>query len=91
MIPKPFVTNDASIIKKHLKLNKNIAVLGCGWLGIPLAKKLIALDMLFMKYSNPSKLVTLKSEGIVPFLIKLNETQTEGDIQAFWKLSRTYN
>ena len=65
-------------------MNKNIAVLGCGWLGIPLAKKLIALGyVVHGSTQTPSKLVTLKSEGIVPFLIKLNETQTEGDIQAF--------
>lgn len=58
--------------------------MGCGWLGIPLAKKLIALGYVVRgSTQTPSKLVTLKSEGIIPFLIKLNETQTEGDIQAF--------
>lgn len=60
--------------------------MGCGWLGIPLAKKLIALGYVVHGSSQTlSKLAALKSEGIVPFLIKLNETQTEGDIQAFLK------
>ena len=67
-------------------MNKNIAVLGCGWLGVPLAKKLIALGyVVHGSTQTRSKLSALKSEGIVSFLIKLNETQTEGDVQAFLK------
>lgn len=67
-------------------MNKNIAVLGCGWLGVPLAKKLIALGyVVHGSTQTPSKLSALKSEGIVPFLIGLNETQTEGDVKAFLK------
>ena len=65
-------------------MNKNIAVLGCGWLGIPLAKKLIELGYIVHgSTQTPSKLSELKSEGIIPFFIKLNETQTEGDLKAF--------
>lgn len=65
-------------------MNKNIAVLGCGWLGIPLAKRLIELGYIVHgSTQTPSKLSVLKSKGITPFLIKLNENDTEGDVKVF--------
>ena len=52
---------------------KNISILGCGWLGLPLAKFLID-----KKYhvngstTNPSKVDFLHKKGIKSFLIELN-------------------
>ena len=41
MIPKPFVINDAIIVKNTVNLMTKVAILGCGWLGLPLAIKLL--------------------------------------------------
>ncbi len=52
---------------------KTISILGCGWLGLPLAEHLIA-----RKYqvrgatTTPSKLHTMQDKGIMPYLIKLD-------------------
>ena len=62
----------------------NIAILGCGWLGLPLAKKL-AEEGHVVKGSttNRDKMTQLTSEGVLPYLIKLHTEGVEGDITAF--------
>jgi nucleoside-diphosphate-sugar epimerase len=64
-------------------INK-IAVLGCGWLGLPLAKSLLAKSY-YINGSTTSveKLPTIVSNGIAPFLIQFGETITGDDIQLF--------
>ena len=49
-----------------------ISILGCGWLGFPLAKKLIEIGF-EVKGSTTSenKLALLKSNNIEPFLLRL--------------------
>lgn len=49
-----------------------ISILGCGWLGFPLAKALL-LKGFSVKGSTTSseKLATLEKAGITPFLITL--------------------
>ena len=49
-------------------MNKNISIIGCGWLGFPLAKHLIRLGY-HIKGSTTSKdkLTKLESEGIEAF------------------------
>ena len=51
-----------------------IAIIGCGWLGLPLAKKLIK-EIFIVKGSTTSKekISVLKTEKIEPFLIDLNK------------------
>ena len=51
-----------------------IAIIGCGWLGLPLAKKLIKENFI-VKGSTASKekISILKTEKIEPFLIDLNK------------------
>ena len=51
-----------------------IAIIGCGWLGLPLAKKLIKENFI-VKGSTTSKekISVLKTEKIEPFLIDLNK------------------
>lgn len=53
-------------------MNKSIAILGCGWLGLPLAKTL--LDSGYRVHGStttPEKLEKLSGEGINPYLVEL--------------------
>ena len=61
-----------------------ISILGCGWLGFPLAKKLIEIGF-EVKGSTTSenKLDILKSNNIEPFLLKLSETKISESISEF--------
>lgn len=63
---------------------KTVAVIGCGWLGLPLAKSLV-LDGYDIHGTTTSevKLGILQNEGIVPFLISLSEDKLVGDITGF--------
>ncbi len=65
-------------------MTEKIGVLGCGWLGLPLAKHLI--DHSYIVHgttTSVSKIETLRGEGIHPHKIILNESVIEGDIQKF--------
>lgn len=63
---------------------QKIAILGCGWLGLPLAAKLVA-----NKYdvcgstTSVLKIEKLRSSAINPFLIRLTEHEILGDIKNF--------
>ena len=71
-------------------MNNAIAVLGCGWLGIPLSKALINLGYIVHgSTQSQAKIPQLEAVGIIPFVIQLNETKTEGDIEAFLKNCNT--
>ncbi|WP_424493011.1 NAD(P)-binding domain-containing protein [Salinimicrobium sp. GXAS 041] len=61
-----------------------ISILGCGWLGLPLAKELLQKGH-FVKGSttSPEKLTVLASEGINPYLITVSSEKISGDIQNF--------
>jgi nucleoside-diphosphate-sugar epimerase len=61
-----------------------VSILGCGWLGFPLAKKLIEIDF-EVKGSTTSenKLDLLKSINIEPFLITISEDKITGTISEF--------
>lgn len=58
----------------------DISILGCGWLGIPLAKQLISLGHL-VKGSTRSnlKVEKLKVEGILPYVIDLKQLDNRLD------------
>ena len=60
---------------------QNISILGCGWLGLELAKTLIAKDY-SVKGSTTSthKINSFKAAGITPFIIKLSEQKVIGKI-----------
>ena len=65
-------------------MSKNIGVLGCGWLGLPLAKKLIEDGYnLHGTTTSSDKLSVLENEGIKPFEVRLSEKEIEGDIESF--------
>ena len=61
-----------------------ISILGCGWLGLPLAKSLLQ-NGFSIKGSTTSleKISLLESEGIAPFLVRLEEHQISESIADF--------
>ncbi|MBN8640736.1 MAG: SDR family oxidoreductase [Flavobacteriales bacterium] len=63
---------------------KQISILGCGWLGLPLAKSLIE-DGFSVNGSTTSleKMDVLKDAGISPFQINVLEDTIEGEIVSF--------
>ena len=66
-------------------MNK-ISILGCGWLGLPLAKSLLAKGYeLKGSTTSESKLEVLKNAGILPFQIQLEKHQIIGNMEDFLK------
>ncbi len=63
---------------------KQISILGCGWLGLPLAQSLLEKDFL-VKGSTTSveKISVLENYGIQPFQIELSEQEIKGKINLF--------
>lgn len=61
-----------------------ISILGCGWLGLPLAKLFIENNYT-LKGSTTSvdKIDALKEATVKPYIIKINEAQIHGDIAGF--------
>ena len=67
-----------------------IGVMGCGWLGLALAKDLLKSGHIVKGTTTSiAKLKTLKKEGIEGFVLKLNEDGIEGDIQGFLSNTNT--
>lgn len=61
-----------------------IAILGCGWLGMPLAKKLVSSGYSVVgSTTSPDKLSEIDAIGATPFEIKLYESEISGDIVSF--------
>lgn len=65
-----------------------ISILGCGWLGLPLAKVLVE-NGFPVKGSTTSKdkISVLEQLGIESFLLDLNSENSQGDIESFLKNS----
>lgn len=66
-----------------------ISILGCGWLGLPLAKSLIE-NGFSVNGSTTSieKLSVLENAGIRPYMIALSENETTGKFQDFLENSK---
>ena len=61
-----------------MKKSKRISILGCGWLGLPLAMDRIAIgDTIKGSTTTESKLETLKEAGIIPHLFTLGVSTKE--------------
>tara|TARA_R110000850_G_scaffold271031_2_gene404919 strand:+ start:317351 stop:318151 length:801 start_codon:yes stop_codon:yes gene_type:complete len=61
-----------------------ISILGCGWLGLPLALSLQRNGYtIHGSTTTEKKLETLKEAAIQPYLIHLTEDTVEGDMQSF--------
>ena len=71
-------------------MNKKISILGCGWLGLPLAKSLLSKSYTVKgSTTSESKLDVLKNAGISPFQIQLEAHQIIGNIEDFLKETDT--
>jgi nucleoside-diphosphate-sugar epimerase len=69
---------------------KQISILGCGWLGLPLAKILLENNFTVNGSTTSSnKLSILENSGIQSFLISLESDSISGNIDAFLKESST--
>lgn len=69
---------------------KQISILGCGWLGLPLTKALLTNEFSVKgSTTSESKLYSLKSSGIDSFLIALDSKSITGDIDRFLDGSQT--
>jgi nucleoside-diphosphate-sugar epimerase len=67
-------------------MQKKISILGCGWLGLPLANNLIELNYIIKgSTTSEEKLHTLKEAGIEPYLITLTENELIGNVSDFLK------
>lgn len=66
-----------------------ISILGCGWLGLPLAKALLQNEF-SVKGSTTSveKLSILENTGIQPYLIALSEDKPTGNLTEFLENSK---
>ena len=61
-----------------------ISILGCGWLGFPLAKAFVFNGFLLKgSTTSETKLSVLKENNIDPYLIFLNENEIVGNIEGF--------
>ena len=59
---------------------KKISILGCGWLGLPLAKKLIEKgNSIKGSTTSENKLSILEDAGINPFLVILSDPEASGE------------
>lgn len=62
----------------------NIGIIGCGWLGLPLAKTLLKKGFTVKgSTTNLGKMEVLEQSGIVPFLIQLESKKPVGEIKEF--------
>jgi nucleoside-diphosphate-sugar epimerase len=68
---------------------QQISILGCGWLGLPLAKSLLAKNFKINgSTTSQNKLSDLSNCGINSFLIALNENEIIGNFDAFLENSK---
>lgn len=65
-----------------------VSILGCGWLGLPLAKHLLKLGYPVLgSTTSPEKISVLQSCGIRPFLLEAGPRLKGEKISAFFKSS----
>lgn len=66
-----------------------ISILGCGWLGLPLAKALLKNGFTVNgSTTSNDKLSMLKNVGIEPYLIALSENEAVGNLNDFLENSK---
>lgn len=67
-------------------MTKTIGIIGCGWLGLPLANHFIEKGFHVKgTTTNPEKASQLTANGIESYVIALFENKIEGDISVFLK------
>lgn len=66
-----------------MKHHSQICIIGCGWLGLPLAKQLVAAGhMVHGSTTSTDKLAVLSLEGIRPFLVAVSSEGILGNLKA---------
>ena len=69
-----------------MKIDYTISVLGCGWLGLPLAKKLVEMGHIVKgSTTTAQKLALLHKHKIDPFLIEVHRKIKGNNLQHFFK------
>ena len=69
---------------------EQISILGCGWLGLPLAEHLIQKGFLVKgSTTSPNRVGELESKEIEAFIIELSPEEVSGDYEGFLKNSKT--
>ena len=62
-----------------------ISVLGCGWLGFPLAQRLLSHhDEINGSTTTQKKISLLRQNGINPYLINLPDSLSDTSVENFW-------
>jgi len=63
----------------------NISILGCGWLGLPLAEKLLQQGhTIHGSTTTKEKLALLQEKSINPYLVRLNPDLEQKEDLSFW-------
>jgi nucleoside-diphosphate-sugar epimerase len=69
---------------------QQISILGCGWLGLPLAEHLIEKGYTINgSTTSPSRVGELESKEIEAFIIELSPTEVAGNYESFLQNSKT--
>lgn len=65
-------------------MKSQISIIGCGWLGLDLAKSLVKEGFIIKgSTTSKNKLDIIKTHCIQPFLVELNETEISGNYSQF--------
>ena len=65
-------------------MSKQIGVIGCGWLGLPLAEELVKTGYVVSgTTTSKEKLSVLKEKGLQSYLISIFEERIDGPIESF--------
>ena len=69
---------------------EQISILGCGWLGLPLAEHLIEKGFSVKgSTTSPNRVGELESKEIEAFIIELSPNEISGDYESFLQNSKT--
>lgn len=67
-------------------IDANVSILGCGWLGRPLAQRLVDHDVYVRgSTTTPEKVESLREDGIDPFLLTLDPDLSGEDVSSFFR------
>jgi nucleoside-diphosphate-sugar epimerase len=67
-----------------MQTGSKISILGCGWLGLPLALRFMEEGYQVKgSTTSPARLPVLAQQGILPSLINLQDSPSPGDLAAF--------
>ncbi|MEN1785412.1 MAG: SDR family oxidoreductase [Bacteroidota bacterium] len=67
-----------------MALSNHIGILGCGWLGLPLAQTLVSDGYTVSgTTTTPEKCADLERKGVTPYIVTLSEAEVTGTLDAF--------